>query len=157
MTVTSSWIKKFKQWLLWLLCGVQQCPTLFNPMDCSLPSPLSMGFPRQEYWSGLPFPNPGIEPMSLMSPLLAGRFLTTGASWGPEAVTRSELKVAQSCLTLCDPMDSTVHGILQNTGLGILSLLQRIFLELNWDLLHCWQLLYHLNYEASPTELWGKQ
>ena len=55
-----------------------------NPMDCSLP-----GFPicergrqysRQEYWSGLPWPplwdlpNPGIEPMSLMSPALAGGF-----------------------------------------------------------------------------------
>ena len=91
--------------------------------------------------------------MSLMSPLLAGRFLTTGATWGPEAVTQSELKVAQSCPTLCDPMDCTVHGILQNTGLALLSLLQGIFLELNWDLLHCRQLLYHLNYEASPTEL----
>ena len=46
---------------------------------CSPPGPLSMGFPRQEYWSGLPFsspgdlPNPGIEPLS---PVLAGRFLT---------------------------------------------------------------------------------
>ena len=34
-----------------------------------------MGFPRQEYWSGLPFPSPGeIEPVS---PALAGRFFTT--------------------------------------------------------------------------------
>ena len=44
---------------------------------------LSMGFPRQEYWSGLPFPfpgdlpNSGIEPMSLASPALAGGFFTT--------------------------------------------------------------------------------
>jgi len=38
-------------------------PTLCNPMDCSLPgSPLSMGFPRQEYWSGLPFPSLGDLP-----------------------------------------------------------------------------------------------
>ena len=41
---------------------------------------LSMGFPRQEYWSGLPFPspgylaNPGIKPMS---PTLAAGFFTT--------------------------------------------------------------------------------
>ena len=41
---------------------------------------LSMGFPRQEYWSGLPFPSPGdlpdpgIEPMS---PAFAGKFFTT--------------------------------------------------------------------------------
>ena len=43
-------------------------------------APLSVGFPRQEYWSGLPFPFPGdpldprIEPTSLMSPALTGRF-----------------------------------------------------------------------------------
>ena len=48
---------------------------------------LSMGFPRPEYWSGLPFPspgdlpNPGIEPESFMSPALAFRFFTTCASW----------------------------------------------------------------------------
>ena len=47
-------------------------------------APLSMGFSRQEYWSGLPFhppgdlPNPGIELESLTSPALAGRFLTPG-------------------------------------------------------------------------------
>ena len=36
------------------------CSTLCNPMDYSLPSSsLFMGFPRQEYWSGLPFPSPG--------------------------------------------------------------------------------------------------
>ena len=41
-------------------------------------APLSMGFPRQEYWSGLPFPppwdlpDPGIKPMSPGSPALAG-------------------------------------------------------------------------------------
>ena len=42
-----------------------------------------MGFSRQEYWSGLPFPipgdhpNPGINPTSPVSPALAGRFFTT--------------------------------------------------------------------------------
>ena len=45
------------------------------------------GFSRQEYWSGLPYPppgdllDPGIEPASLMSPVLAGGFFTTGAIW----------------------------------------------------------------------------
>ena len=34
----------------------QLCLTLSNPMDCSLPSPPSMGFSRQEYWSGVPLP-----------------------------------------------------------------------------------------------------
>ena len=50
-------------------------------------APLSMGFSRQEYWSGLPcpppgaLPNPGMEPMSLASAALAGRFFSTNATW----------------------------------------------------------------------------
>ena len=49
-------------------------------------APLSMGFSRQEYWSGLPcpapgnLPDPGIKPSFLMSPALAGRFFTTSAT-----------------------------------------------------------------------------
>jgi len=42
--------------------------------------PLSMGFPRQGYWSGLPFPSPGDHPnpeIKLTFPALAGRFFTT--------------------------------------------------------------------------------
>ena len=48
---------------------------------------LSMGFCRQEYWSGLPcpppgdIPNPGIKPVSLMSPALACMFFTTSTMW----------------------------------------------------------------------------
>ena len=41
----------------------QSCPALFNPMDCVAHQvPPSMGFPRQEYWSGLPFTSPGDLP-----------------------------------------------------------------------------------------------
>ena len=49
-------------------------------------APLSMGFFRQKYWRGLPFPSPGNLPVSglkfpsLTSPALAGGFFTTGAS-----------------------------------------------------------------------------
>ena len=52
-------------------------------MDCSLQSPLSLGFSRQKYWSGLPFPTlgclpkPGIKHVSLASPALAVGFCTT--------------------------------------------------------------------------------
>ena len=51
---------------------------------------LSMGFPGQEYWNGLPFlipgdlPNPGIEPMSPASPALAGRFFTIAPPGKPQ-------------------------------------------------------------------------
>ena len=40
----------------------QSCPTLCGPLDCSPHAPLSMGFSRQGYWSGLPFPSPGDLP-----------------------------------------------------------------------------------------------
>ena len=54
-------------------------------MGCSLPA--VHGIPRQEYWSGLPFPSPGglpspgTERASLTSPALAGRFITMSATW----------------------------------------------------------------------------
>ena len=50
-------------------------------------APLSMGFSRQEYWSGLPFPPLGdlpdskIKPTSITFPALAGRFFTTSDTW----------------------------------------------------------------------------
>ena len=50
-------------------------------------APLSMGFSRQEHWSGLScpppegLPDPGIKPTSLRSPALAGGFFTTSATW----------------------------------------------------------------------------
>ena len=51
------------------------------PWTVACQAPLSMGFPRYEYWRGLPFPTPGdlpdpeIEPLSLMSSALAGGLL----------------------------------------------------------------------------------
>ena len=62
-------------------------PSLCNPVDCSPSAPLSMGFSRQESWSGLlcpppgDLPDPGIKPASLMSSALAGRFFTTSVTW----------------------------------------------------------------------------
>ena len=71
-----------KPFPLLCVCSIAQlCPTHCDPMDCQ--APLSMKFSRKEYWSGLSFPalgnlsNPGIEPASLASPTLAGRFFTT--------------------------------------------------------------------------------
>ena len=64
------------------------CVRLFvTPWTVALQAPLSMGFPRQQYWSGLPLPpprdlpDPGIEPVSLESPALTGGFFTTSISW----------------------------------------------------------------------------
>ena len=56
-----------------------------------------MGFPRQEYWSGLPFPSPGylpdpgIEPLSPESPCIAGGFFTAEPVGKPQVVLRWKL------------------------------------------------------------------
>ena len=69
------------------LCVVLSCVQLFlTPWTVTCQATLSMGFSRQEDWSQLPFPslgdlpNPGIEPMSPLSPASAGRFFTTGGT-----------------------------------------------------------------------------
>ena len=67
-----------------VLCLVAQSfPTLCEPVGLACQVPLSMGFSRQQYWSGLPcllpgnLANPESEPASPASPSLAGRFFTT--------------------------------------------------------------------------------
>ena len=96
-----------------------------TPWTVAHQAPLSMGFSRQKYWSGLPcsspgnLPNPGIEPRS---PALKMDSLLTEPPGKPK-----------------------------NTGVGSLSLLQGIFLtqKLNWGLLNCRQSLYQLSYQGS--------
>ena len=67
-----------------LLNTYDVCPflhvTYYDPMDCTHQAPLSMGFFRQEYWSGLPFPSPGDLPdpgIKPGSPALQADFLPT--------------------------------------------------------------------------------
>ena len=63
------------------------------PWTVACQTPLSMGFPRQEYWSWFPFPtpgdlpDPGIEPMSLVSPTIAGGFFTAKPPGKPPKMT----------------------------------------------------------------------
>ena len=75
--------------------GAQSCTTLYTPWTVAHQAPLSMELSRQEYWSGLPFPNPedfldpGIEPPSLASLTLADIFFTTS--------TTNELQIDYCC------------------------------------------------------------
>ena len=96
-----------------------------TPWTIARQAPLSMGFSGQEYWSGLPFPSPGdlpdpgIEPGS---PALQADALSSEPPGKPKSLLKEILytlvsEVAQSCPTLCDPMDCSlpgfsVHGIL---------------------------------------------
>ena len=65
---------------------LQSCLTLGNPMNCSPPGSSVHGILQAKIWSRLPCPpsgdllNPGIEPMSLMTPVLAGGFFTISAT-----------------------------------------------------------------------------
>ena len=70
----------------------------------ALQAPLSMGFPRQEYWSGLPFPSPGDPPdpgMEPMSRALAGRFFTTEPLGKPNNVNNTDVKLAFVAIFEC--------------------------------------------------------
>ena len=110
---------------------------LFAPLwTVAHQAPLSMGFPRQESWSRLPFPSPGdlpmpgVKPSSLMSPALADRFFTTSATWEAKTLTfliEGEMcmraEPLQSCPTLCDSVDCS------QSGFSVLGILQARILE----------------------------
>ena len=70
-----------------MCCVLNHVQLFVTPQAVAQQAPLSMGFSRQVHCSGLtgPLPgdllDPGMEPASLMSPALAGRFFTTRATW----------------------------------------------------------------------------
>ena len=92
------------------------CVSLFViPWTVAHQAPLSTGFFRQEYWSGLPLPftpDPGTEPGSLVSPALAGGLFTT--SWEAHHGEGNGTPLQYSCLE--NPIDggawwAEVHGV----------------------------------------------
>ena len=75
-------------------------------MDCSPSgSSLSMGFPRQEYWRGLPFPSPGDLPNPVIEPgslALVGRFFTSepqGSPCSPLLVFKLAISRCRTCFS----------------------------------------------------------
>ena len=120
----SEWVKSLS--LVWLFA---------TPWTVAHQAPPSMGFSRQEYWSGLPFPSPCCfitsvvpdsvrphrrQPTRLPHPWdFPGKNTGVGCHFLLQCMkVKSESEVAQSCLTLSDPMDcsppsSSIHGIVQ--------------------------------------------
>ena len=90
---------------------------------------MSVGFPRQEYWSGLPCPPPGDLPNLGIKP--------------------------RSPALQADSLPAETQGKPKNNRVGSLSLLQWIFpiQESNHGLLHCRQILYQLSHWGSPLGL----
>ena len=89
-------------WMSHAAKSLQSCPTLCDPMDCSLPGFSVHGILQAKTleWVAISFSN----------------------AWKWKVKVESESEVAQSCLTLCDPMDcslpgSSIHGIFQATVL----------------------------------------
>ena len=86
--------------------------------------PLSMGFSRQAYWSGLPCPPPGdlpdpeIEPAFLMFPALAGGFFTTSTTW--EAM-------CQIILFQCEDTHPNVLRLFDSTYLRVVKVFVSLF------------------------------
>ena len=81
------WSSLILSWSLRVcVCSVaQSCLTLATPWTVAHQAPLSMGFSRQEYWSGLLCPTPGDLPNPGVAPwfaALVGGFLTTSVTWG---------------------------------------------------------------------------
>ena len=111
------------QWDIWTRTSCHEIPQISTTScgGCLVVSdssripwtPLSVGFSRQEYRSGLPFPSPGdlpdpgIEPTS---PALASGFFTTEPPGKPTLPVQFS-SVAQSCPTLCDPMNRSMPGL----------------------------------------------
>ena len=85
-----------------------------NPCTVAWQTPLSMGFSRQEYWRGLPFPlpgnlpNPGIKPVSPAAPALAGGFFT------PEPPGRQKMKWLDSSTDSMDINLSQLQDIVEH-------------------------------------------
>ena len=76
---------------VWVTSRFSRVQLFATAWTIALQGPLSMGFSRQEHWSGLPcppledLPDPRVEPASLASRALATRFFTTRTTWeGPQ-------------------------------------------------------------------------
>ena len=114
------------------------CIRLFaTPWTVAPRDPLYMGFPRQEYWSGLPFPTPGDLPTQESNPRLLrwqAHSLPVNHQGSLTCKAKVKVLVAQPCLTLSRPRELQPTRLLcpwnspgKNTGVGCHSLLQGIF------------------------------
>ena len=150
---------------LWLLCACvlshfSHAWLFATPWTVAHQAFLSMEFSRQEYWSGLSWPltgnlsDPGIEPASLVTPVLQvdSLLLTHRGSplwllWKWKSALSNSLRPHR----LYRPWNSPG----QNTGEGSLSLLQGIFPTQgsNPDLPHCRWILYQLSYHVTARAL----
>ena len=142
----------------------QLCPTLGDPMDCSLPVFSIHGILQAKLLGQLPFPppgdlpDPGIEPMCLASPALAGGFFTTAPPGKPCVCV-----CVCVCVHVCvishyshardsDPMDYTLQAS-SVCGISQARILKWVAISFSGDLpnpgiepMSLWRVLYHQSY-----------
>ena len=81
----------------------KSCLTLVTPWTVARQAPLSKGFPRQDYWSGLPFPSPGDLPdpgVEPKSPTLQADSLPTETQGSPQGACGEKKQVDSPCVSL---------------------------------------------------------
>ena len=109
-------------------CSLSRVQLFATPRTVAHQAPLSVGFPRQEYWSGWPssppgeLPDPGTEPTSPVSPALAGGFFTTEP---PGKLIRSRLQTRQNSGSFYG--SSSVEQDIERGDLNIFSSLSPLF------------------------------
>ena len=140
------------------------------PWTVAHQAPLSMGFSRQEYWSGCHFLLQGIfltqgSNSHLLCLLCCRQILYHLSHWGSQARILKSVAFPspgdisnpgiepRSPVLKVDSLPAETPGKPKNTGVGSLSLLQQIFLtqESNHSLLNCRQILYQLSYQGSSS------
>ena len=100
--------------------SLRPCPTLCVPIDCSLPGSSVHGILQSRIleWVAMPssrdLPNPGIELSSLMSPALAGGFVTTSAAWEAHGYHWFVVNIKHSSTCRGPGMQSTQHRVNAN-------------------------------------------
>ena len=145
-----------------------------TPWTVARQAPLSMGFSRQEYWSGLPFPSPVIKyevsevrllsrvqlfatPRTIQSMEFSRPEYWSGWPFpSPGRLPNPGIKPRSPALQ-ADSLPAEPQGKSKKTGVGSLSLLQGIFPTqgLNPGLPHCRQILDQLSHKGSPRfNLW---
>ena len=101
LSLKSVWNHSISAYMLSFFSRVWLFATLWT-IACQ--ASLSMEFCRQVYWNGFPFPppgdlpNPGIKPMFLISPALAGSFFTISNSWEAHLLLWSHLILLNNCI-----------------------------------------------------------
>ena len=121
----------------------QSCPTLSDPMDCSLPAPPSWGFSRQQYRSGVPLPSLALQVDSLPTEL-----------WG-KPYTTSCMSFKRHCLTKRSHKQNYIHLLILSVLLKNSVIYSVTIVAWNNDwrkheetLLDCWK-WFHLDYGSS--------